>query len=117
MPATAWQAFRHGAILISEPLSWRLGLSPGQSLVLTTATGAREFRIAGVYREYGNDRGEILMDLDDYRRHWHDREIGGLGIYLDAGVTAAARCRRCARPPAAARRCSSAPTPTSVRCR
>jgi putative ABC transport system permease protein len=45
--------------------------------------------VAGVYREYGNDRGEILMDLDQYRRHWDDREIGGLGIYLDAGVRAA----------------------------
>ena len=89
----AWQSFRHGAILISEPLSWRLGLSPGQSLVLSSATGAREFRIAGVYREYGNDRGEILMDLDEYRRHWHDREIGGLGIYLEAGTTPAAAVR------------------------
>jgi putative ABC transport system permease protein len=88
--ATGWQAFRDGAILISEPLSWRLGLHPGDSLALTTAAGARGFRIAGVYREYGNDRGEILMDLDHYRRHWRDPAIGGLGIYLDAGVTAAA---------------------------
>jgi putative ABC transport system permease protein len=87
--AAAWQAFRDGAILISEPLGWRLGLHRGDSLALTTAAGAYGFRIAGVYREYGNDRGEILMDLEHYRRHWHDPEIGGLGIYLDAGVTAA----------------------------
>jgi putative ABC transport system permease protein len=88
--AGAWAAFRGGAILVSEPLGWRLGLHPGQSLALTTAVGARDFRIAAVYREYGNDRGEILMDLDEYRRYWHDPEIGGLGIYLDAGVTATA---------------------------
>jgi putative ABC transport system permease protein len=89
-PLAAWQGFRGGAILISEPLGWRLGLHPGDSLRLTTAAGARDFRIAGVYREYGNDRGEILMDLDEYRSRWHDPEIGGLGIYLDAGVTATA---------------------------
>jgi len=88
--ASAWDGFRHGAILLSEPLSWRLGLSAGDTLALTTAAGAREFRIAGVFREYGNDRGEILMDLDEYRRHWHDSEIGGLGIYLAPGMAAAA---------------------------
>ena len=87
--AAAWEAFRHGGILASEPLQWRLGLSVGDNLVLTTAAGPREFRIAGVYREYGNDRGEILMDLDEYRRHWRDNEIGGLGIYLAPGVAAA----------------------------
>ncbi|HEY2808867.1 MAG TPA: FtsX-like permease family protein [Steroidobacteraceae bacterium] len=86
----AWDAFRQGAILISEPLEWRLGLSLGDTLALGTSAGRRGFRIAGVYREYGNDRGEILMDLDQYRRHWHDGEIGGLGIYLAPGVTAAA---------------------------
>jgi putative ABC transport system permease protein len=85
---TAWPAFAHGAILVSEPLSWRLDVHPGQTINLVTTAGARAFAVAGVYREYGNDRGEILMDLDQYRRHWDDREIGGLGIYLDAGVRA-----------------------------
>ncbi|MBS0578426.1 MAG: FtsX-like permease family protein [Proteobacteria bacterium] len=84
----AWAAFREGSILISEPLGWRLGLHPGQSLTLLTGDGARDFAIAGVYREYGNDRGEILMDLAAYRRHWHDAEIGGLGLYLSPGVSA-----------------------------
>jgi len=84
----AWAAFREGGILVSEPLGWRLGLHPGQALTLLTQGGARDFAIAGVYREYGNDRGEILMDLAAYRRHWHDPEIGGLGLYLDPGVSA-----------------------------
>ncbi len=86
----AWEAFRHGAILVSEPLEWRLGLAVGDTLTLGTAAGPRAFRIAGVYREYGNDRGEVLMDLDHYRRHWRDAEIGGLGIYLAPGVSAPA---------------------------
>jgi putative ABC transport system permease protein len=30
------------------------------------------------------------MDLDAYRRHWQDGEIGGLGIYLAPGVSAPA---------------------------
>ena len=76
----AWSAFAAGAVLISEPLAWRLGLGLHQSLVLTTAAGPRAFAIAGIYREYGNDRGEVLMELATYRRLWHDDTIGGLGL-------------------------------------
>ena len=85
-PQRAWPQVRGGAILISEPLAWRLGLSPGEPLTLTTAAGPRAFTVAGVYREYGNDRGEVLMDLGVYQRLWRDEAIGGLGIYVAPGV-------------------------------
>ena len=85
----AWPRFLRGALLVSEPLAWRLGLAPGRTLTLTTAGGPRAFAVAGVYREYGNDRGEVLMDLSEYRRLWHDEGIAALGIYLAAGVHAA----------------------------
>jgi putative ABC transport system permease protein len=45
--------------------------------------------VAGVYREYGNDRGEVLMDLAEYRRLFRDDALGALGIYLAPGVSAA----------------------------
>jgi len=44
--------------------------------------------VAGVYREYGNDRGEVLMSLAQYQRLWGDEAISGLGIYLAPGVEA-----------------------------
>jgi putative ABC transport system permease protein len=78
----AWRAFGAGAVLISEPLAWRLGLSPGASLSLSTPGGPRAFPVAGVYREYGNDRGEVLIELGTYQRLWHDDAIGALGLYL-----------------------------------
>jgi putative ABC transport system permease protein len=86
--AHAWPQFARGAILISEPLAWRLGLAPLDTLTLTTASGPRAFAVAGVYREYGNDRGEVLMSLGTYRRLWDDEAISGLGIYLAPGVEA-----------------------------
>jgi putative ABC transport system permease protein len=43
-------------------------------------------RIAGIYREYGNDRGNVLINLPEYRRLWHDDEITALGVYLEPGV-------------------------------
>jgi putative ABC transport system permease protein len=88
-PAAAWPAFARGALLVSEPLAWRLGLAPGASLTLTTAAGPRAFPIAGVYREYGNDHGEALMDLSVYRREWQDEGIAGLGLYLAPGTSTA----------------------------
>jgi putative ABC transport system permease protein len=49
--------------------------------------------VAGVYREYGNDRGEVLMDLEAYRQWWHDEGIAALGIYLAPGIPAAQAVR------------------------
>jgi len=86
---SAWPQFAHGAVLISEPLAWRLALAPGEELPLTTPAGAHAFRVAGVYREYGNDHGEILMDRGEYRRWWHDDGVAALGLFLAPGAQVA----------------------------
>jgi putative ABC transport system permease protein len=93
---TVWDAFASGAVLVSEPLAWRLRLAPGSALALTTAAGVREFRVAGVYREYGNEHGEVLMDLALYRRYWRDTGVAALGLYLtpDADAGSVARALR-----------------------
>jgi putative ABC transport system permease protein len=88
-PSRAWPQFESGAILISEPLAWRLSRSVGDSLTLETAAGPRTFTVAGVYREYGNDRGEVLMDLGQYQRWWQDDGIATLGLYLSPGTSVA----------------------------
>jgi putative ABC transport system permease protein len=88
-PARAWPQFVGGDVLISEPLAWRLSLAPHDRLTLITDSGPRSFTVAGVYREYGNDRGEVLMDLAQYRRWWSDDGIAALGIYLAPTVSAA----------------------------
>ncbi|MGH8275696.1 MAG: ABC transporter permease, partial [Steroidobacteraceae bacterium] len=84
--AHAWPRFARGDILASEPLAWRLGIAPGATLELNTAEGPRAFTVAGVYREYGNDRGEVLMELDEYQRLWHDEAVSALGLYLAPGA-------------------------------
>ena len=88
-PARAWPQFQNGAILISEPLAWRLSRRVGEALTLETVAGLRDFTVAGVYREYGNDRGEVLMDLGTYRRGWQDDGIAALGLYLSPGTSTA----------------------------
>jgi putative ABC transport system permease protein len=88
-PARAWPQFERGAILISEPLAWRLSRGVGDSITLETVAGPRAFTVAGVYREYGNDRGEVLMELGQYRRWWQDEGIAALGMYLSPGTSTA----------------------------
>lgn len=81
-PERVWREFAAGALVISEPLAWRLDIAPGAHLTLITAEGPRSFPIAGIYREYGNDRGNAVMSRDVYRQHWHDDAVTVLGLYL-----------------------------------
>ncbi|HVY82553.1 MAG TPA: FtsX-like permease family protein [Steroidobacteraceae bacterium] len=80
-----WAAFEQGAIIVSEPLAWHLQIGVGERLTLQTAGGPRDFAVAGVYREYGNDRGNVLMSRATYRELWHDDAITAMGLYLRPG--------------------------------
>ena len=60
--AAARGAIQHNAgAWISEPLAFRWGLAAGGSLQVTTATGPVDVPIAAVYRDYSNERGEIIV--------------------------------------------------------
>jgi putative ABC transport system permease protein len=85
-PEAVWPALDAGDIIVSEPLAWHQQVKKGDSLTLSTASGPREFRIAGVYREYGNDRGTVLMSRDVYRRLWQDDAVTAMGLYLRPGA-------------------------------
>jgi putative ABC transport system permease protein len=89
-PEATWAAFARGAVIVSEPMAWHLQLAKGDRLTLRTASGERAFDVAGVYREYGNDRGNLLMSRDVYSRLWQDDAVTGIGIYLKPGADVAA---------------------------
>jgi len=85
------------ALLVAEPLAYRLGLAPGDSLEIATASGLVSFRVAGIHRDYDSgSRSELFMALDSYRRWFGDEELTSVGVYFTAGadettVTAAIR--------------------------
>jgi putative ABC transport system permease protein len=77
------QALRDGAILLSEPLANRLGISaPGGMLDLLTPGGWQSFPIAGIYADYASTRGTVRMNLDVYRRLWDDDRLNGVVLLL-----------------------------------
>ena len=85
-PQEAWQSFQNGAVLLSEPLATRLGISgAGGSFRLLTPDGWRAFPIAGIYADYGSTRGTLRMGLDTYQRLWKDQRINGVALILRPG--------------------------------
>jgi len=91
-PEQTWQRVRDGAILLSEPLANRLGISVSSgTLSLLTPRGWQPFPIAGIYTDYASTRGTVRMSLDVYRRLWNDDRLNGLALILasnaDSDVT------------------------------
>ena len=84
-----WTRFEQGGVIVSEPLAWRLRLQPGSELNLALPEGAHSFTVVGVYREYGNERGNVVLSLPIYRQLWRDDAVTSAGLYLAPGVSAA----------------------------
>ena len=55
-------ARNHALALVSESFSERFGKGRGDAIDLPTPSGIRHLTIAGVYADYGNERGSIVID-------------------------------------------------------
>ena len=83
-PQQTQQMMEEGAILLSEPLANRLGISStGGSLPLLTPSGWQSFPIAGIYSDYTSTRGTVRMNLEVYRRLWNDDDLNGVALILE----------------------------------
>jgi putative ABC transport system permease protein len=86
-PASAWQALEtEDVVLISEPFAYRRQLAVGAAITLPSELGPRDFKVAGVYYDYSSDRGVVMMSRNTYNRYWQDRQLSGLGIYVQPGL-------------------------------
>ncbi len=88
--ATAERARRDGAVLISEPFSRRFDISSGERVTIDTPRGPRAFAVAGVYRDYSNDRGTIMLDRELYLQIFGDRRVTSVAVLAAPGVDPAA---------------------------
>jgi putative ABC transport system permease protein len=90
-PAEAMRRLREaGAALVSEPLARRLGVAAGGEVRLRTLAGDRLVPVAGVYRDYGNERGGLVLDLQAFARAFGDGPPSNAALYLSPGVDAEA---------------------------
>jgi len=80
------EAMAAGAVIVSEPLARRLEIpfTDGE-LRLQTPEGLKVFEVAGVYFDYGNPQGIVLMDLDFFRETWGDDRVTAISVILGPG--------------------------------
>lgn len=80
------RAVENGAVLASEPLANRLSLpSRGAKVALFTDHGPKTFPVAGIYRDYSNSQGAVMMSLDLYRSNWNDPSVTSALLVLQPG--------------------------------
>ena len=77
-------------VVVSEPYANRHGARTGAAVRLRTDRGERDFRVAGVFYDYGSSAGVIVMSRRTYDRFWDDRRVTSLGIELAPGADAGA---------------------------
>ncbi len=70
----------HNAIVISEGLSVKRGLKPGDSLSLPTPDGPVNFVIIAVVEDFTSDMGTFYLDIGTFRRHWADRLVDAVHV-------------------------------------
>ncbi len=85
-----YQAFSSAeAVIVSEPYAYRRNLQRGDLLTLRTDQGEKQFRIAGVFTDYGSDQGRITMRRQLYEKYWQEPQTDALGIYLSDSAASA----------------------------
>jgi putative ABC transport system permease protein len=78
-----------GWLTISDELARRLGVQPGDALMLPTPTGETRFRVAATTTNFGWSAGAIMLNTDDYRRAWASPDPTGLELDLRHGASLA----------------------------
>jgi putative ABC transport system permease protein len=81
-PAEVWQALTEGSIAVSEPFARRHKVGVGDAVQLVTDRGIRSYPIAGVFYDYGSERGTIFMADAVYRAGWDDDRITSIALFL-----------------------------------
>jgi len=74
------------ALWVSEPFAYRHRLGSGDTLLLVTRSGSKPFQIAATYQSYDAGSGSVFMSRTTYLKHWNDKAIDALGIYLERGA-------------------------------
>ena len=85
----AWTQLAAGqGVLLSEQLARRLTLRLGDALVLPAADGEQRLPVLGLYADYGNPKGHLLVNAHWLRQHWADASLSNLSLRLSAARVA-----------------------------
>jgi len=71
---------------VSESFARRFGVSPDEEMELPTPAGRKSVRVSGVYAEYGNETGTILVGRAQTSRWFADDSLSNMAIYVEEGA-------------------------------
>jgi putative ABC transport system permease protein len=77
------QSLEQEAVLVSEPLAYRLKIQKGHRIQLPSPKGPVTFTVAGVFYDYTTDGGRVLMDGGLFGKYWPEDKITTLAVYLE----------------------------------
>ncbi len=80
------RALARGEAVVSEPYAVKFGARAGDFVTLPALDGPVALRIAGVYRDYSNDRGTVTVDRALFRRLFRTDGAVSLALRLEPGV-------------------------------
>ena len=84
--ATTRRFFEPDQVIASEILAARRGLSAGDTVELQTPSGPRGFTVAGVYYDYSDSQGRLMVTRKNFDRYWDDNRFHSLAVFLNEGV-------------------------------
>jgi putative ABC transport system permease protein len=74
------------AAIVSEPFANKHHVRTGDRITLSLGPRKVAFRIAGVYYDYANERGYIIVDRSTMLKYLPDPAASNLAVYLRAGA-------------------------------
>jgi putative ABC transport system permease protein len=81
-------ALNAGLALVSESFTERFRVKSGDTLTLPTPAGPQHVVIAGVFADYGNERGSVLIDRRQVRVWFGEDAVTNVSLYMKPGVDA-----------------------------
>jgi putative ABC transport system permease protein len=83
-PRDFWDDFVGGRVLMaSEPFAYRRSLEVGDGIVLRTARGDVILPVAAVFRDYGSDRGMLMLGYPAYVELYDDSAVTTVALILE----------------------------------
>jgi putative ABC transport system permease protein len=76
------------AAIVSEPFANKHHVRTGDRIVLPLGDRKVAFRVAGVYYDYANERGYVIVDRATMLKYLPDPAASNLAVYLKPGASA-----------------------------
>ncbi|SER49553.1 MULTISPECIES: ABC transporter permease [Pseudomonas] len=79
-----WDAlFKGDSVMLSEQLARHLNIEIGDTVKLPAAEGAWLAKIVGIYADYGNPRGHVLVDAKVMKAHWPNLPVSRYALRME----------------------------------